>query len=181
MGLIKGVYQSGCGRDHKSSKRLASNHSQLLGSRPELEIHLQIRKQEGVTSFRTKALESQGGFVKHRSMNHHQVSVLTNKAVKSSGRIPRWAIRGSGPGSCFVPSDSLWSTRIPTGRMGLPNVVIPFFFWPKPLLSFPRYLLARILLSLGFPGGSVIKHVPVRAGNMGLIPGERRSHVPQSN
>jgi hypothetical protein len=44
MRLIKEVYQGGCGRDLKSSKRLASNHSQLLGSRPELEIHLQIRK-----------------------------------------------------------------------------------------------------------------------------------------
>ena len=109
------------------------------------------------------------------------MSVLTNKAVKSSGGIPRWGIRGSGPGSSFVPSDPLWSTRIPTGWMGLPNVIPFFFFGLEPLLSFPRYLLVRILLSLGFPGGSVIKHVPVSAGNMGSIPGERRSHVPQSN
>ena len=54
MRLIKGVYQGGCGRDHKSSKRLASNHSQLLGTRPELEIHLQVRKQPRKESLPSK-------------------------------------------------------------------------------------------------------------------------------
>ena len=33
----------------------------------------------------------------------------------------------------------------------------------------------------GFPGGSVVKNPPAKAGDMGLIPGLRRSHMPWSN
>ena len=33
----------------------------------------------------------------------------------------------------------------------------------------------------GFPGGSVVKNPPANAGDMGLIPGPRRSHMSQSN
>ena len=33
---------------------------------------------------------------------------------------------------------------------------------------------------LGFPGGSVIKNLPANAGDTGLIPGLKRSHMPQS-
>ena len=33
----------------------------------------------------------------------------------------------------------------------------------------------------GFPGGSVVKNMPANAGDMGLIPGLRRSHVLWSN
>ena len=33
----------------------------------------------------------------------------------------------------------------------------------------------------GFPGGSVVKNMPADTGDMGLIPGLGRSHVPQSN
>ena len=32
-----------------------------------------------------------------------------------------------------------------------------------------------------FPGGPVIKYPPANAGDMGLIPGLGRSHVPQGN
>ena len=32
-----------------------------------------------------------------------------------------------------------------------------------------------------FPGGSVVKNPPASAGDMGLIPGLGRSHMPQSN
>ena len=31
----------------------------------------------------------------------------------------------------------------------------------------------------GSPGGSVVKHLPVNAGDVGLIPGPGRSHVPR--
>ena len=34
---------------------------------------------------------------------------------------------------------------------------------------------------LGFPGGSLVKNPPTNAGDMGLIPGPGRSHMPQSN
>ena len=40
-------------------------------------------------------------------------------------------------------------------------------------------LLNRVVL--GFPGGSVVKSLPAKAGDLGLIPGLGRSHVPQSN
>ena len=30
----------------------------------------------------------------------------------------------------------------------------------------------------GFPGGLVVKNLPANAGDVGLIPGSRRSHVP---
>ena len=33
----------------------------------------------------------------------------------------------------------------------------------------------------GFSGGSVVKNLPTSAGDMGLIPDRRRSHIPQSN
>ena len=33
----------------------------------------------------------------------------------------------------------------------------------------------------GFPGGSVVKNPPAKAGVMGLIPGLRRSHMMWSN
>ena len=33
----------------------------------------------------------------------------------------------------------------------------------------------------GFPGGSVVKNLPASAGDLGLIPDLRKSHVPQSN
>ena len=33
----------------------------------------------------------------------------------------------------------------------------------------------------GFPGGSVVKNLPASAGDMGLIPGPWRSHMPWSN
>ena len=33
----------------------------------------------------------------------------------------------------------------------------------------------------GFPGGSVVKNLPVNAGDMSLIPDPGRSHMPHSN
>ena len=33
----------------------------------------------------------------------------------------------------------------------------------------------------GFPGGSVVKNPPANAGETGLIPDWRRSHMPPSN
>ena len=33
----------------------------------------------------------------------------------------------------------------------------------------------------GFPGGSVVKNLPVNAGDMSLIPEPGRSHMPRSN
>ena len=33
----------------------------------------------------------------------------------------------------------------------------------------------------GFPGGAVVKNMPANAGDVGLSPRPRRSHVPQSN
>ena len=33
----------------------------------------------------------------------------------------------------------------------------------------------------GFPGGSVVKNLPINAGDMGSIPDLGRSHMPGSN
>ena len=33
----------------------------------------------------------------------------------------------------------------------------------------------------GFPRGAVVENPPAKAGDMGLSPGPRRSHMPQSN
>ena len=52
-------------------------------------------------------------------------------------------------------------------------------------LQLPRHrrkikmLLNRVVL--GFPGGSVVKSLPAKAGDLGLIPGLGRSHMPQSS
>ena len=34
---------------------------------------------------------------------------------------------------------------------------------------------------MGFPGGSVMKNLPANAGDVGLIPDLRGSHMPRSN
>ena len=34
---------------------------------------------------------------------------------------------------------------------------------------------------MDFPDGSVVKKSPANAGDMGLIPGQGRAHMPQSN
>ena len=34
---------------------------------------------------------------------------------------------------------------------------------------------------LDFPGGTVVKNPPAKAGDMGLSPGPGRSHMPRSN
>ena len=34
---------------------------------------------------------------------------------------------------------------------------------------------------MSFPSGSVVKNQPANAGDMGLIPGPRRFHMPGSN
>ena len=36
-------------------------------------------------------------------------------------------------------------------------------------------------IARGFPGGPVVKNLPANAGDMGLIPGLGRSHMPRSN
>ena len=39
----------------------------------------------------------------------------------------------------------------------------------------------KIIFSLGFPGGAVVKNPPANAGETGLSPGLGRSHMPWSN
>ena len=36
-------------------------------------------------------------------------------------------------------------------------------------------------ITLGFPGGAVVKNPPASAGDRGSIPGPGRSHTPRSN
>ena len=48
------------------------------------------------------------------------------------------------------------------------------------------YMFSRILLThkkrmKGFPGGTVVKNLPINAGDMGLIPGLGRSHMLRRN
>ena len=50
-----------------------------------------------------------------------------------------------------------------------------------------RYHLTAISMAIkestnrDFPGSPVVKNGPVNAGDMGLIPSQGRSHMPQSN
>ena len=39
----------------------------------------------------------------------------------------------------------------------------------------------RSLVFRSFPGGPVVKNLPHNAGNVGLIPGQGRSQMPQDN
>ena len=55
-------------------------------------------------------------------------------------------------------------------------------------VSFPESVVERAGLiheskcpSVGFPGGSVVKNPPANAGDMGLILGPERYHMPRSN
>ena len=46
-----------------------------------------------------------------------------------------------------------------------------------------EYLVLKIILKIGyqdFSGSPVVKNLPANAGDMGLIPGPRRSHMPWS-
>ena len=42
-------------------------------------------------------------------------------------------------------------------------------------------LTNQMINSRDFPGGTAVKNPPANAGNMGLIPGPGRSHMPQSS
>ena len=48
-------------------------------------------------------------------------------------------------------------------------------------LRFGFIIFQEGLISRGFTGGSVVKNLPANAGDMRLIPGPRRSHVPWSS
>ena len=50
-------------------------------------------------------------------------------------------------------------------------------------MSFRSKLLTAVQDSIGgkFPGGSVIKNLPSKAGDTGLVPGLGGSHMPQSS
>ena len=46
-----------------------------------------------------------------------------------------------------------------------------------------RYILknSKNTMTLGFPGGAVVKNPPANAGDTGSSPGPGRPHMPQSN
>ena len=50
-------------------------------------------------------------------------------------------------------------------------------------MSFRSKLLTAVQESIGgkFPGGCVIKNLPSKAGDTGLVPGLGGSHMPQSS
>ena len=50
------------------------------------------------------------------------------------------------------------------------------FFWNALCIS-----CLLNYMPLGFPGGAVSKNLPAGAGDTGLIPGPKRSHVPRSS
>ena len=52
---------------------------------------------------------------------------------------------------------------------------------PKSIMSQISNDVPQKLHSRGFPGGAVVKNLPANAGDMGLIPGPGRSHMPWSN
>ena len=43
------------------------------------------------------------------------------------------------------------------------------------------FKMAEISPDRDFPGGAVVKNLPVNAGDTGLSPGLERTHMPQSN
>ena len=43
------------------------------------------------------------------------------------------------------------------------------------------YFLFKIQLNWNFPGGTVVKNPPAKAGDTGSSPGLGRSHMPRSN
>ena len=51
---------------------------------------------------------------------------------------------------------------------------------PGPFLGVIRNYEIKIGLC-GFPGGPVVKNLPANAGDVGLIPGSGRSHMPQGS
>ena len=59
-----------------------------------------------------------------------------------------------------VATETLWATKMEI-----------FTIWP----------FTEIVYDVDFPGGAVVKNPPAHAGDMGLSPGPRRSHMPWSN
>ena len=51
----------------------------------------------------------------------------------------------------------------------------------KGLLQMNKKKIKKPTKNGGFPGGSVIRNPPANAGDTDLIPGLRRSHIPQSD
>ena len=70
-------------------------------------------------------------------------------------------------------------------RSALLPLTLPTKFPPPPWEETwsPKYVTISHSKdsSAGFPGGSVVKNPPANAGNTGLIPGPKRSHVLWSN
>ena len=51
-------------------------------------------------------------------------------------------------------------------------------------MTLPNHYIGTYILKTikrDFPGGAVLKNPPANAGDMGLSPGPRRSHMLQSN
>ena len=55
------------------------------------------------------------------------------------------------------------------------------FFTAAPDRVKTKILTRHYLKFGGFPGDSVVNNLPANAGDMGSIPGPRRSHMPRSN
>ena len=67
-------------------------------------------------------------------------------------------------------------------RKGLEEVREPFPIGRlSQRLRFGFIVFQEGLIIRGFPGGLVVKNLPANAGDTGLIPGPRRSHVPRSS
>ena len=51
----------------------------------------------------------------------------------------------------------------------------------RNIQSLKQYIIKYKRLSLGFPGGAVVKNLPANAGDTSSSPGLRRSHMPRGN
>ena len=60
------------------------------------------------------------------------------------------------------------------------EVLVSRLCWPQKAVW--RLLFSeRIGVTLGFPGGAVVKNPPANAGDTGSSPGPGRTHMPRSN
>ena len=69
-----------------------------------------------------------------------------------------------------------WTTWFP---LGMESGVLISKHFPGTILP-PDMQLTKVQ-HMGFPSGSVVKNPPANAGDMGLIPGRGRFHMPRSN
>ena len=86
-------------------------------------------------------------------------------------------------GGCLQPPRSKRTGDLGHGCLGGPSVITQLEPPSATQMHLPKsnQIKKSVQNHRGFPSGLMVKNLPANAGDMGLIPDPRRSHVPWSS